>query len=151
MNKLILGILVLLSFTSTTFAEYRLECKNDLSGQEEVVIVEEANSFDEAVRCVELDPQYGYYNYRTCRDASKPQLETTWEEGYNRMGSDYKNYAGEAGAKSCQQDCINDPTCKAWTYVKPNTIQGPKGRCWLKHSQPRRTPNRDCISGIVKR
>lgn len=79
------------------------------------------------------------------------QLTTTWEEGYDRMGSDYKSFKGQAGAKSCQQDCISDPRCKAWTYVKPKTFQDSEGRCWLKHSQPGKTPNKDCISGIVNR
>lgn len=67
------------------------------------------------------------------------------------MGSDYTSFKGQAGAKSCQEDCIRDPKCKAWTYVKPRTFQDAEGRCWLKHSQPARTPNKDCISGKVNR
>lgn len=89
-------------------------------------------------------------------NALPPQLQSsapriTWEDGYNRGGSDYKSYKGQAGAKSCQQDCINDLNCKAWTYVKPGTIQDREGRCWLKHSQPGKTLHKDCISGIVNR
>lgn len=148
MNKLTLGSLVLLLFHSTSFAEYRLECQNELSLQWEVVIVKEANNLKDAVQRIRLDPNYGYYNYRTCKDA---QIEITWEPGFDRKGSDYKSYSGEAGAKSCQESCINDPKCKAWTYVKPRTFQGPSGRCWLKYGQPRKIPKQHCISGIVNR
>ena len=114
-------------------------------------------------RLSEIDLQ-GRWHYVTSPDLDRgrislpdlrgkqlPQLTTTWEEGNDRMGSDYTSYKGQAGAKSCQEDCIRNPRCKAWTYVKPKTFQDPEGRCWLKHSQPGKTPNKDCISGIVNR
>ena len=78
MNKLILGSLVLLLLfsTGTAFAEYRMKCRHELSGQEEVVTVKEADTFEEAVQQVKLDPQYGHYNYRMCRDDGGDKIHT---------------------------------------------------------------------------
>ncbi len=69
-----------------------------------------------------------------------------WET--NRAGLDYQNFnLSNSDPKGCQEACKNDPQCKAWTYVKPRTIQGNKPRCWLKHARPQ--PQRDtcCVSG----
>ena len=49
----------------------------------------------------------------------------------------------------CQKACKDDARCKAWTYVKPNTIQGPLPNCWLKSEAGRAYPNESCISGLV--
>lgn len=49
--------------------------------------------------------------------------------------------------KACQDACENDPPCKAWTYVRPNTIQGPQPRCWLKNIVPAPQPATCCVSG----
>lgn len=48
----------------------------------------------------------------------------------------------------CQDACARDPKCKAWTYVKPNTTQGPRPRCWLKYDVPSPKSNTCCISGV---
>ncbi|HFB66442.1 MAG TPA: VWA domain-containing protein [Aeromonadales bacterium] len=48
----------------------------------------------------------------------------------------------------CQQACQKDEHCKAWTYVKPNTIQGDKPNCWLKSSIPDAVANSCCVSGL---
>jgi len=47
----------------------------------------------------------------------------------------------------CQQACLDDEDCHAWTYVKPNTIQGPSPNCWLKPEISPPVPNNCCISG----
>ena len=47
----------------------------------------------------------------------------------------------------CQDACLRDPKCAAWTYVQPNTIQGPRPRCWLKQSIPPSSQNPNCVSG----
>ena len=71
------------------------------------------------------------------------------EGNIDRMGSDYSNFdLSTANPKLCQDSCARDPKCKAWTYVKPNTIQGPRSRCWLKNSIPPAQKNTCCISGI---
>lgn len=47
----------------------------------------------------------------------------------------------------CQEACLKDTSCKAFTYVKP-TYQGPNARCWLKSSVPQASANKCCISGV---
>ena len=73
------------------------------------------------------------------------------EYGYDRLGYDYKNFdMSMANPKLCKEACEKEPKCRAWTYVKPNTFQGPNPRCWLKYRVPNKTPNPDCISGVKK-
>ncbi len=48
----------------------------------------------------------------------------------------------------CLRECYYDPQCQAWTYVKPNTIQGPYPRCWLKYAVPPPQLNSCCVSGV---
>ena len=47
----------------------------------------------------------------------------------------------------CRDACRDDNQCRAWTYVKPNTIQGPTPNCWLKTGVPPKTNNDCCVSG----
>ena len=49
-------------------------------------------------------------------------------------------------ARLCQDACMIDPTCRAWTYMREGRL-GPLAVCWLKHGAP--TPNHDdcCTSG----
>jgi hypothetical protein len=76
---------------------------------------------------------------------------TVGEANTDRPGGDYKHFDSINGAdvtpQQCSKTCFNDPQCKAWTFVKPNTIQGPKGVCWLKNTVPDAVPNNACISG----
>ncbi|MBW2260105.1 MAG: PAN domain-containing protein [Deltaproteobacteria bacterium] len=73
------------------------------------------------------------------------------EYNVDRMGQDYKNFdLPKADPRICQEECAADPKCKAWTYVKPNTIQGPRPRCWLKHSVPASRKSDCCVSGVKK-
>ena len=66
----------------------------------------------------------------------------------NRPGSDYKNFdLSAADPALCQQACQNEDKCKSYTYVKPG-FQGPKARCWLKHSVPQPRSGKCCVSGI---
>jgi Ca-activated chloride channel family protein len=48
----------------------------------------------------------------------------------------------------CQKACQDDTQCKSWTYVKPNTVQGPRPNCWLKTGMPPATHNTCCVSGV---
>ena len=67
----------------------------------------------------------------------------------DRMGLDYSNFdLPEANPALCRDACARDPKCKAWTYVKPNTIQGPKPRCWLKYAVPKPSHSTCCVSGV---
>jgi hypothetical protein len=75
-------------------------------------------------------------------------LAAAMESNTDRPGSDYNNYdLSSPDPALCQNDCLNDPKCKAWTYVRPN-ITGPKAHCWLKNAVPNPVPNPDCTSGI---
>ncbi len=72
----------------------------------------------------------------------------TTEEGYDRLGGDYKNYPlPSPGAAQCSSACLSEPQCKAYTYVKPG-IQGPQARCWLKNSFQMRTKQDVTVSGV---
>ena len=70
----------------------------------------------------------------------------------DRPGSDYRDFAQKKNDfNECQQACLTDPDCKAWTYVKPNcppTNPDSKAHCWLKNAIPRAFENNCCISGI---
>ena len=71
------------------------------------------------------------------------------EWNIDRPGSDFSNFDLPApNPELCRDRCAQDPKCKAWTYVKPNTVQGPNPRCWLKHAVPRKRPHTCCVSGV---
>ena len=67
----------------------------------------------------------------------------------NLPGLDFASYnLRSPDPRQCEQLCAQNPQCKAWTYVKPYTIQGPTPRCWLKNAVPRAQRNTCCVSGI---
>ena len=71
------------------------------------------------------------------------------EKNTDRLGSDYNNFdLPRADPGICRDACAKDAKCKAWTYVKPNTVQGPQPRCWLKYAVPPPIPNNCCVSGV---
>lgn len=70
------------------------------------------------------------------------------EWNVDRTYLSYQNFALPSDdPKACQDACENDPPCKAWTYVRPNTIQGSQPRCWLKNTVPAPQPATCCVSG----
>jgi len=72
-----------------------------------------------------------------------------YEPDTDRPGSDYSSYDLEIPDWTfCKSSCDSGQKCIAWTYVKPNTIQGPKARCWLKNSLQAKKANTCCISGV---
>ena len=73
------------------------------------------------------------------------------EVNTDRPGLDYKSFnLPYPDYRLCQNACKKDPKCRAWTYVKPYTIQGPQARCWLKGSIPNQVRKSCCISGIKR-
>lgn len=66
-------------------------------------------------------------------------------DGFDLPGSDYVNF-NASSAFVCRNTCGGDSRCQAWTWVKPG-IQGPTGRCWLKHRLPSLVKNNCCNSG----
>jgi hypothetical protein len=80
-----------------------------------------------------------------------PTVSRGMEYNVDRMGQDYQNFdLPKADPRICQERCAADPKCKAWTYVKPNTVQGPRPRCWLKHSVPPARQSDCCVSGVKR-
>jgi len=71
------------------------------------------------------------------------------EQNSDRPGGDFRQFSPVKDDPAlCQKACQNDARCKAWTYVKPNTVQGPKPNCWLKEVRPQPRRNSCCVSGI---
>jgi len=71
------------------------------------------------------------------------------EPNVDRPGSDYKKLEN-ISVQSCEDACDTENACKSWTFVKPNTIQGPQSQCYLKNATPEKTYNQACISGLSK-
>ena len=78
------------------------------------------------------------------------------EQNTDRPGGDFRNFdiqpsiGGLGTAVSvCQNACVNNSSCRAWTLVKPG-IQGPNARCWLKSSVPGKRSNGCCTSGVER-
>jgi len=70
-----------------------------------------------------------------------------WE--VDRYGCDYKGFdLPTSDPTLCEDACARDPICKAWTYIKPNTVQGPRPRCWLKKDIPAPRQSVHTVSGI---
>jgi PAN domain-containing protein len=76
------------------------------------------------------------------------RAEPTYEPGIDRIGSDYRNFElPRPRPRVCQEACLNDQACRAWTFVQPG-ILGPLASCWLKAQVPEPRPNVCCVSGI---
>jgi hypothetical protein len=72
----------------------------------------------------------------------------TVESDTDRPGSDYRNFdLPQPGHQACLDACAGEPSCVAYTYVKPG-IQAPNARCWLKSSVPTPIQSACCVSGI---
>jgi hypothetical protein len=71
------------------------------------------------------------------------------QNGADRPGADISNFdLPQPNPTMCEERCAHDATCKAWTYVKPNTTQGTTPHCWLKNSIPLTQANNCCVSGV---
>ena len=71
----------------------------------------------------------------------------TYQPNIDRPGSDYASFdLGGTNPADCQNACLRDSRCKAWTFVKPG-VQGPRARCWLKTAIPAPVANGCCVSG----
>ena len=67
----------------------------------------------------------------------------------DRVGSDIWGITlPEANPVLCRDACFAEEKCRSWTYIKPNTIQGPNPRCWLKYAVPLPTASSCCVSGV---
>ena len=86
--------------------------------------------------------------------APKAKFPVTYEHGMERNtdrpeGAFLRQFVpASADPSLCQQACQDSVQCKVWTYVKPNTVQGPSPNCWLKSSMSSAYPNDCCTLGI---
>jgi PAN domain-containing protein len=71
------------------------------------------------------------------------------EYDVNRAGSDYRSFELDAGASACEQACVADGACNAFTWVRPG-VQGARARCWLKNRVPGASRDSNCVSGVVR-
>lgn len=74
----------------------------------------------------------------------------SYEEGFDRPGSDYETFEQTSDYQShelCRDACFSQPRCKAYTYVKPG-VAGPKALCRLKDKVPPPVENACCISAV---
>jgi hypothetical protein len=73
------------------------------------------------------------------------------EFGVDRGGGDYRHFelGSDASGKSCGTACEAEPSCRAWTYVRPGYV-GPSAVCYLKNHLTRPLPRPCCISGVVR-
>jgi hypothetical protein len=90
-------------------------------------------------------------NDSSSREHAAIQSVSDFEPDTDRPGKDYRSFDLSAPDPNlCRQECIGDPKCKAFTYVKPG-IQGPAARCWLKSEVPAAKAHSCCVSGVVTR
>jgi PAN domain-containing protein len=73
-------------------------------------------------------------------EAEHFRLEYNWD----RPGGDYAQRA-ERTPESCRTACGGDPTCQAFTFIKP-AAGAAAGQCFLKRTVPASVANPCCIS-----
>jgi hypothetical protein len=82
------------------------------------------------------------------REAMIAIAPRAFEQGVNRPGGDYWNFAPST-VERCQSSCASAAQCRAWTWVAPG-VQGPDARCWLKSAVPAPVQDGCCVSGVVR-
>ena len=76
-------------------------------------------------------------------------FNAVFQTGTDRPGNDIANFdLPRPDPALCQQQCSDNAACRAWTYVAPNTTQGPLPRCWLKSAPPAAQAAGCCTSGL---
>jgi hypothetical protein len=76
---------------------------------------------------------------------------STFEPGQNRNLGDYTHIVlDNADPMECQNSCIRDDRCLAWTYVRPGIQDPARAICWLKDSVPDLSDNDCCTSGKIE-
>ena len=76
--------------------------------------------------------------------APAAHAQASFEPETDRPGGDYARLLNIPSANACQQSCMRDNKCAAWTYAA-----GPRD-CWLKQSQQRPVYKANNISGVVR-
>ena len=76
------------------------------------------------------------------------QSEMKPENHTDRPGSDYSHFTINSWS-ACQQACLRDQKCAAWSYVAPGGQ--PQRQCWLKRQAPNPIKSASAISGVKYR
>jgi len=78
-------------------------------------------------------------------------FQPTYEEDTTRRGQDYRSFHPVApSALYCQQACITESQCRAWSYDSPSVSGGKQPMCWLKASVPPLERAQGIVSGVVR-
>ena len=63
-------------------------------------------------------------------------------------GFDYRHFdLPRASPRLCQEACLSDQVCRAWTFVRPK-LYGIHAACWLKNRVPKSNSDTCCVSGL---
>ena len=69
----------------------------------------------------------------------------------NYPGNDFHSFElSDPDPEICRQACIDDPRCRAFTFVHPGG-HGEPAHCWLKDAVPMPQPDKCCVSGEIFR
>lgn len=80
--------------------------------------------------------------------AARGQDDKSYQPGVDLSGFDYSNFELlRPQPRLCQETCLNDSKCKAWTFVWPGPLS-PRAQCWLKQDVPEPRANACCVSGV---
>jgi PAN domain-containing protein len=78
-------------------------------------------------------------------------FQPTYEDGVARRGQDYRSFHPIGpSALYCQQACLAEPRCHAWSYDSPAARGDRQPICWLKGSVPAQAQARGIVSGVVR-
>jgi hypothetical protein len=67
------------------------------------------------------------------------------DRGYDRNGSDYNGGVEMSGFQQCNDTCLIDENCKAFSFNASSS------QCWLKTDPGLRQPNSKYIAGVKRR
>jgi hypothetical protein len=82
-----------------------------------------------------------------CMISGFAAAEPTYKPGIDFPGFDYRSFdLPRPRPRLCQEACLSDERCHAWTFVKPDVF-GPFPQCWLKTRVPAEQSNPCCVSG----
>jgi hypothetical protein len=77
-----------------------------------------------------------------------PGQRSDIEYDTDRPGGDFASFELPGGGpEQCQETCLDEPDCQAWTYAKPGVVQE-SAVCFLKGQVPPPVGDDCCISGV---
>ena len=77
--------------------------------------------------------------------ATGAHAQMTFETNINRPGGDIRRFQTSANPTDCQQACVRESKCVAWTYVRATPPL-----CYLKRAPQTPVPAAGVISGVVR-